>query len=83
MGAILVIGGKPKGMDKGKGYDEPEKDDGDESDDAEHADTGKEARMEAAKAMIRAVKMGDAGALDKALEAHYEACEGMGGDEEE
>ncbi len=34
----------------------------------------------AAKDIIDAIKSGDAGALDSALKAHYEACEDTGGD---
>lgn len=76
-GAILVIGGKPKG-DKMAGGDEPG---GNEGGDIEDSSSRAEARKEASRAIIRAVKMSDPDALDKALEAHYEACEGMGGDE--
>jgi hypothetical protein len=74
MPTVLMIGGK--GM---KGATEAKPDE--ESDDEEPMNTGKEARLEAARAIIRGVKMNDPGAIDKALEAHYEACQGGGEDE--
>lgn len=67
MGAtVLMIGGK--GIKGG----EPK------PSDEEPMNTGKEARLEAARALIRGVKMHDPEAIDKALEAHYEACQGGG-----
>ena len=73
MPAVLVIGGKGDKGDKPMA-DEP---DGDETS-SEDSSSRMEARKEAAKALIRAVKMSDADALDKALEAHYQACESSG-----
>jgi DNA-binding FadR family transcriptional regulator len=77
MGAtVLMIGGKAK----------PEPAKGDDEDKAEGEDStklGDEARKQASRDIIRAVKMGDPDALDKALEAHYEACEGARSDEAE
>lgn len=72
MATVLMIGGK--GM---KGTSEPTKPDAGD-DEEEPMNTGKEARLEAARALIRGVKMNDPGAIDKALEAHYEACQGGG-----
>lgn len=72
MGAtVLMIGGK--GI---KGAEPKPSDEGD--DEEEPMNTGKEARLEAARALIRGVKMADPEAIDKALEAHYEACQGGG-----
>lgn len=86
MGAtVLMIGGP--GMKKagkgGKPYADEEAGGGDEGESEEKPSSRTEARMEASKAVIRAVKMSDASALDEALEAHYQACEGMGGGETE
>ena len=81
MGSVLMIGGpagkfgKKASNDNGDGKDEDET----EADPS----MGKEARKEAARAIIRAVKMGDVDALDTALEAHYEAREGAGASDDE
>lgn len=77
MPAVLVIGGKGK-PDKG----EPMEAAGDEGDDEEPSSSRAEARTEASRAVIRAVKMNDPSALDKALSAHYKACEGAEEEEE-
>lgn len=66
---IAIIGGGKKKPSFSE--DRPEQEDGEES--FEPPERG-EARIEAARAAIRALRMGDAKALDEALEAHYEAC---------
>jgi hypothetical protein len=83
MGSVLMIGG-PSGK-FGKKASNDNADNGDEEKDETDEDPsmGKEARKEAARAIIRAVKMGDVDALDTALEAHYEACEGAGASDDE
>jgi hypothetical protein len=69
MGAMLIIGGKgfKKGMPERSSSEESEMDD-------ESGVSSDEAKREAAKALIRAVKMGDVDAVTEALDAHYEAC---------
>jgi hypothetical protein len=69
MGAMLIIGGKgfKKGMPERSSSEEGEMDD-------EPGVSSDEAKREAAKALIRAVKMGDVDAVTEALDAHYEAC---------
>lgn len=69
MSAMIVIGG-PGAKKVGEGKP-PE---GDDEEDA--PSSREEARMEAARAVMRAIKMGEPKALDQALEAHYEACQG-------
>lgn len=74
---IAVIGGKkPSKMDKLGGSMKEREVESDESED--EGGDATEARHEAAKALIRAVKMGDPSAVDEALEAHREACEAGG-----
>lgn len=68
MAALVVIGGK------GMKDEKPQDDGGDGGDDGEKMDVG-EARSKAAKALIRAVKNGDAAGVDDALYAHWKACE--------
>lgn len=82
MGSVLMIGG-PAGK-FGKKASNDNAGNGDEETEAdEDPSMGQEARKEAARAVIRAVKMGDVDALDRALEAHYEACEGAGASTDE
>lgn len=61
---LVALGLKPE---KGSKSYEPDEDD-------EDSDMGGEAKLDAAKALISAVKSGDAEAVNKALERHYEAC---------
>jgi hypothetical protein len=80
MPAILMIGGK--GM-KEKMEKPRLEDDGEVM-----GDSGAEAKKEAARALIRAVKTGDVEGVSDALSAHYYACESeehekMGYEEEE
>jgi hypothetical protein len=81
MSPILVIGGKGHGdAAERKSSDNYEEEGGGGEQQISNRD---EARREASKAIIRAVKMGDSGGLDKALEAHYEACERSGSEPDE
>jgi hypothetical protein len=84
MGSVLMIGGPGGKFGKKASNDNAGNDDaGDEGETEEDPSMGKEARKEAARAVIRAVKMGDVDGLDTALEAHYEACEGAGASSDE
>lgn len=76
---VAIIGGKKKDAGDDErigGYGREEASDADDADPMADDEpiTSEEARMEAAKAAIRAMRMGDAKALDEALAAHYEAC---------
>lgn len=76
MPAVIMIGGKGLKPEKDKGATDM----GDDTEGGDEQPSSRlEARKEASRAIIRAVKMGDPEALDTALEAHYEACEGGGG----
>lgn len=81
MGVIMVIGGKGLKPSKIGGKSEDVSDDADEAEDT--GVSSSEARREAAKALIRAVKMSDADGVDEALAAHYEAYQGGGSEDDE
>jgi hypothetical protein len=80
---MMVIGGPSDKGDKpmfgGKKFGRTQEGREDESDEKE-MDLGAMGSKRAAKDIIAAIESGDAGALDKALKAHYECCHG-GGDE--
>jgi DNA-binding GntR family transcriptional regulator len=63
--SLAIAIGLPKRGDE-------EQPDGDEP----SSDDMKEARLEAARAILEAVKSGDAAALDEALKTHADACMG-------
>ena len=67
---IMMIFGKKK--DEGKDYEEPEAEAGGEEEGPSLSDMG---GMKAAKGILAAIEEGSASALDKALKAHYTACE--------
>ena len=75
MAAMIVIGSKglKPDMSRRRSSDDYEEEGGGGE---QQISNRAEARRQASKAIIRAVKMGDSEGLDKALEAHYEACEG-------
>jgi hypothetical protein len=77
MPAMIVIGGPGKKIGGAKPTEDAEP----EGDEEEAPSSRQEARQEAAKAVMRAIKMGEVKALDEALEAYYQACEGSGAEE--
>lgn len=75
---IAIIGGskakRPEGIERIGGKREESSYEGGGDMEEDEPVSSEEARMEAARGLIRAVKMGDAAAVDEALEAHWTAC---------
>lgn len=78
-GIAFMIGG-PKGRDKGKEDDSMEDRPRTQGDREDSGDLVGRTRKRASEDILSAIKDDDAEALDRALESHYEACEGMGDD---
>lgn len=79
---IVLGGGKPKKgpPDKAGGGSYGPKEEAEDEAPAEAGSMASEARMAATEAVMEAISGGDAGALDRALAAHYKACS-AGGEE--
>lgn len=69
---MMVIGGPSKGDDEKPSFGGKSKDEDESEGGSMLSGMG---RKKAAKDILRAIEDGDASALDKALAAHYSACE--------
>lgn len=74
MGFMIAIGSKKHGDDDERPMGGMRKGMGEGSDDEEGDE--KSYALSAAKDLLSALKSGDAKAVDSALRAHYEACQG-------